>query len=90
METRFSKIMALSNRIAPAAVDVSITINRVILVAYCNLTLAFIVLILEKGGDHMKKSSGGVIALLVFAIVAITGLAYELICFYRQVMGFNM
>ncbi len=38
----------------------------------------------------MKRLSGGVIVFLVLAIVAIGDLAYELICFYRQVMGLNM
>ena len=76
--------------VASAAFDMSITGNRIILLAYYNLTLAVTALILEKGGHYMKKLSGGVIALLVLAIVVIAGSAYELICFYRQVMGFNM
>ncbi len=76
--------------VASAAFDMSITGNRIILLAYYNLTLAVTALILEKGGHYMKKLSGGVIALLVLAMVAIAGSAYELICFYRQVMGLNM
>jgi predicted Co/Zn/Cd cation transporter (cation efflux family) len=77
-------------QVAPAAVDMSITGNRIILLAYYNLTLAVTALILEKGGQYMKKLSGRVIALLVLAMVAIAGSAYKLICLYRQVMGLNM
>jgi hypothetical protein len=77
-------------QVVPAAVDMSITGNRIILIAYYNLTLAITALILEKGGHYMRKLSGGVIAFLVLAIVAIAGSAYALICFYRQVMGLNM
>ncbi len=76
--------------VVPAAFDISITVNRMILFAYCNLTIAFIALILDKGGDYIKKLSGGVIVCLVLAIAAIGGLAYELICLYRQAMGLIM
>ena len=76
--------------IASTAFNMSLTFNRIILLACCNITIAFIVLLLDKGGAYMKKYSGGILALLVSAMVAIAGLAYELICFYRQFMGLNM
>jgi hypothetical protein len=76
--------------IASTAFDMWLTFNRIILLVYCNLTIAFIVLLLDKGGTYMKKYSGGIIALLVSAMVAIAGVAYEFICFYRQFMGPNM
>ena len=69
--------MALANSIASAVVDVSITINRVILPTYCSLTLAFIVLILEIGGDHIKKLSRITIVMALSAITAIAGWAYN-------------
>lgn len=77
MNTVGSKIRYMAGRIAPAVMDLSITINRVILLAYCNLTLAFIVLILEKGGDHMKKLSRSVVAIALIAMVAIAGWAFN-------------
>jgi hypothetical protein len=85
-----TRLKRLLGHIAHAAFDMSITVNRIIVLAYCNLTLAFIVLVVERGADRMKKLSRGVIALLVLALIAIAGSAHEVICFYRQVMGLNM
>jgi hypothetical protein len=76
-------IIQIKNRViavVPAALDISIVINRIILLAYSNLTLALTILLLEKGASHMKKLSSSVIALLMFAVVAIAGLAYEFLC----------
>ena len=84
------KFKHLLVNIASTAFDMSLTFNRIVLLAYCNLTVAFIVLLLDKGGSYMKKYSGGVLALLVSAMLVIAGLAYEFICFYRQFMGLNM
>ncbi len=77
MKTYFSKIRALTVRMAPAVVEVSIAINRVILLAYCNLTLAFIVLILENGGEHIKKSSRAVIVTALLVLIATAGWVYN-------------
>ncbi len=84
------KFKHLLVKIASTAFDMSLTFNRIILLAYCNLTIAFIVLLLDKGGAYMKRYSGGILVLLVSAMVAIAGLAYEFICYYRQFMGLNM
>ncbi len=74
---RVSGIKHAAAMIAPAIVDISMTINRVVLLAYCNLTLAFIVLILEKGGDHMRRLNRGVIGIALVAMLAIAGWAFN-------------
>jgi len=84
------KLKHLLGYIAAAALDMPIAADRIILLAYCNLTVAFIVLVLDRAADHMNKLSGTVMALLVLAMVAIAGSAYERIYFYRQLIGLNM
>jgi hypothetical protein len=77
MEALVSKIWALTARVFPAVVDVSTTINRIILLAYSNLTLAFIVLLLEKGSAVTKKLNRSIVVIALTVITATAGLAYN-------------
>jgi hypothetical protein len=69
-QQKFKDLSALS---ASAVIDMSITIYRIILLAHCNLTLAFIVLILEKGDDQLKKLSRSIVVITLPAIIATAG-----------------
>ena len=77
MKLQFSEIRSSISRVVPTVVEVSITINRVILLAYCNLTLAFIVLIFEKGGEHVKKLSRSAVVIALLAIIVMVGWVYN-------------
>jgi hypothetical protein len=77
MEALFSKIGALTSKVFPAVVEVSIMINRIILLAYCNLTLAFIVLLLERGSAVTKKLNGSIVVIALTVITATAGWAYS-------------
>ena len=77
MEAWVSKIGALTARVFPAVVDVSTTINRIILLAYSNLTLAFIVLLLEKGSAVTKKLNRIAVVIALTVITATAGWAYN-------------
>jgi hypothetical protein len=77
METRLSKIVALTARVFPAVVDVSTTINRIILLAYSNLTLAFIVLLFEHGSSVTKKLNRSIVIIAWTVIIVTAGWAYN-------------
>jgi len=77
MEALVSKIVALTARVFPAVVDVSITINRIILLAYSNLTLAFIVLLFEHGSSVTKKLNRSIVIIAWTVIIVTAGWAYN-------------
>jgi hypothetical protein len=76
MEAMVSKIGALTARVFPAVVAVSITINRIILLAYCNLMLTFIVLLLERGSAVTKKLNRSIVVIALTVIIATAGWAH--------------
>ena len=77
MEALLSKIVALTARVFPAVVDVSTTINRIILLAYSNITLAFIVLLLEHGSAVTKKLNRSIVIIALTVVIATAGWAYN-------------
>jgi hypothetical protein len=77
MEALVSKIVALTARVFPAVVDVSTTINRIILLAYSNLTLAFIVLLFEHGSSVTKKLNRSIVIIAWTVIIVTAGWAYN-------------
>jgi hypothetical protein len=77
MEAMVSKIGVLTARVFPAVVGVSTTINRIILLAYSNLTLAFIVLLFEHGSSVTKKLNRSIVIIAWTVIIVTAGWAYN-------------